>query len=133
MKFVYQLCVILLISFIGEILRIFIPLPVPASIYGLLIMLFCLQTRIIKLNNVKQTGYFLIKIMPLLFIPPAVGLIGDWAELSGILLPVIVITLLTTVIVMAASGRAVQSILTRDRKRPRILGDGEQDDKGVEE
>ncbi len=112
MKLIYQLCVILLISFIGEILRLLIPLPVPASIYGLLIMLFCLKVRIIKLDHVKKVGYFLIEVMPLMFIPAAVGLIAAWNELSDILLPVIVIILATTVIVMAVTGKTAQAILT---------------------
>ena len=112
MKLIFQLCLILLISFIGEILRLVIPLPIPASIYGLLIMLFGLKFKIIKLSHVHQVGYFLIGIMPLMFIPAAVGLIATWNELSGILLPVIVITLATTVIVMAVTGRTAQAILT---------------------
>lgn len=116
MKLIYQLCVILLISFIGEILRLLIPLPIPASIYGLLIMLFGLKTRIIKPKNVKKAGYFLIEIMPLMFIPAAVGLIATWDELSGILLPVIVIILATTVIVMAVTGRTAQAILAGSQK-----------------
>lgn len=114
MKLIFQLCVILLISFAGEILRQVIPLPIPASIYGLLIMLFCLMTKVIKLEQVKKAGYFLIEIMPLLFIPPAVGLISAWPALSGMLIPLIVIVLATTVIVMGVSGRVTQALLRKD-------------------
>jgi holin-like protein len=114
MKLIFQLCVILLISFIGEILRQMIPLPIPASIYGLLIMLFCLTTRVIKVEQVKKAGYFLIEIMPVLFIPPAVGLIPAWSQLSGMLVPVIVIILATTVIVMVVSGRVTQGLLKKN-------------------
>jgi Putative effector of murein hydrolase LrgA len=114
MKFVFQLCVILLISFIGEILRQVIPLPIPASIYGLMIMLFCLSTKIIKLEQVKKAGYILIEIMPVLFIPPAAGLIPAWPQLSGVLVPVIVITLATTLIVMVVSGRVTQALLNKN-------------------
>jgi len=115
-KLVFQFSVILLVSFIGEALRLLIPLPVPASIYGLVIMLFCLKFKIIKIENVKKAGYFLIEIMPLMFIPPAVGLIATWNELQGVLLPVIIITLATTVIVMAVSGRIAQTFLSRKKE-----------------
>ena len=74
----FQLCVILLVSFVGEILRQLLPLPIPASIYGLLIMLFLLITKLLKVENVKKAGHFLIDVMPLMFIPPAVGLIDVW-------------------------------------------------------
>ncbi len=114
MKFVFQLCIILLVSFIGEILRKVIPLPIPASIYGLLIMLLCLATGIVKLDHVKKAGKFLIEIMPVLFIPPAVGLIPAWPQLSGMLVPVIVVILATTVIVMAVSGRVTQALMKKN-------------------
>jgi holin-like protein len=111
MKFVYQLGLILVITFIGEGLHELIPLPVPASIYGLLIMLFCLQTKIVKLEKVKPAGGFLLEAMPLMFIPAAVSLLTVWKELTTMLLPVIVITLLVTVIVMVATGQMTQIIL----------------------
>ena len=116
MKYIYQMCIILLITFIGEVLNKLIPLPVPASIYGLLIMLFCLQTKLVKLEKIKQTGDFLLEVMPLMFIPAAVGLILVWKQLSSILLPVIIITVLTTVIVMAATGRMTQFIIHKGRR-----------------
>ena len=48
MKYVQQFSIILLISVIGEILKTFLPLPVPASVYGLVIMLVALLTGILK-------------------------------------------------------------------------------------
>ena len=116
MKFIYQISIILFITFIGEVLNRLIPLPVPASIYGLLIMLFCLQIKLVKLEKIKQTGDFLLEVMPLMFIPAAVGLIVVWKQLTSILLPVIIITVLTTVIVMAATGRMTQFIIHKGRR-----------------
>jgi holin-like protein len=116
MKFIYQMSIILFITFIGEVFNRIIPLPVPASIYGLLIMLFCLQTKLVKLEKIKQTGDFLLEVMPLMFIPAAVGLIVIWKQLSSILLPVIIITVLTTVIVMAATGKMTQFIIQKGRR-----------------
>ena len=116
MKFIYQFGVILLITFIGEGINRLIPLPVPASIYGLLIMLFCLKTQIIKLEKVKQTADFLLEFMPLMFIPAVVGLITIWDEISSILLPIIIITLFTTIIVMAATGRMTQFMIHRGKR-----------------
>lgn len=78
MKYVFQLCIILLVSLTGELLHALLPLPVPASIYGLLLMLLCLVTKVIKLKHVEGAGNFLLQIMPLLFVPAAVGLLGIW-------------------------------------------------------
>lgn len=76
MKYVRQFWIILLISAMGEALHVLIPLPVPASVYGLVIMLIALGTHIIKLEQVKEAAEFLIEIMPVMFIPAGVGL-GD--------------------------------------------------------
>jgi holin-like protein len=116
MKYIFQLCIILFISFIGELLHALIPLPIPASIYGLVLMLVCLMTKIIKLEWVKETGGFLIEVMPLMFVPAVVGLIAQWSGVSKLLLPIIIIIPVTTVIVFAVSGRVTQFILRRKRE-----------------
>lgn len=111
MKFIYQFSIILSITFLGEVVYSIIPLPIPASIYGLLIMLFCLQTKIVKLEKVKETGGLLLDIMPLMFIPAGVGLLTVWQEVTDILLPLITIVILTTVIVMVVTGRITQFVM----------------------
>lgn len=111
MKQLLQFTVILGISFLGEALNALIPLPVPASIYGMLLMLIALTTGFIPLDAVRGAGRFLIEIMPVMFIPAAVGLLQSWGVLAPIALPVLVITLLSTLIVMAASGLTTQAIL----------------------
>ena len=71
MKFLRQFMIILLLSFLGEVLKMFIPLPIPASVYGLVLMLLCLVTGILKASQVKEAAFFLIEIMPVMFIPAA--------------------------------------------------------------
>lgn len=115
MKFIKQFAVILAISFVGEICNYFIPLPIPASIYGLVILFVGLLTGVIKLSDVKETGMFLIDIMPIMFIPAAVGLLECWGILQPIWVPVVCITLLTTIIVMAMTGRVTQWLLKRGK------------------
>ena len=83
MKYLKQFLIILVISFIGEVLKALLPLPVPASIYGMVILFVCLVTGVIRLDAVKETGRFLIEIMPVMFIPAGVGLMSSWGVLSG--------------------------------------------------
>ncbi len=111
MKYIYQFTLILFITFLGEFIYNIIPLPIPASIYGLLIMFFCLKVKIIKLEMVKEAGAFLLEAMPLMFIPAAVGLLTVWQEVTDILLPLIIIIIFSTIIVMAATGRTTQFII----------------------
>ena len=116
MKYIRQFGIILTVTFIGEVLKYFIPLPIPASIYGLTIMLFLLKTKIISLDQVKDTGTFLIEIMPLMFIPAAVGLLVSWDMLKDIVIPVIIITISTTVIVMVITGKVTQLVIKLERR-----------------
>ena len=111
MKYVKQFLIILLISFIGEGLNYLIPAPVPASIYGMVILFVCLCTKIVKLDDVKDTGMFLIEIMPLMFIPAGVGLMSSWGVLKPLLVPVSVITVVSLVVVMAAGGLVSQAVI----------------------
>lgn len=117
MKYMKQFGIIMVISMTGELLKWFIPLPIPASIYGLALMLLGLITGIIPLDAVRETSIFLIDIMPLMFIPAAVGLLDSWGALKPILIPVLVITVVTTVLVMAAAGHATQTVIRWDRKK----------------
>lgn len=116
MKLLYQFGVILAVTFVGELLYALLPLPIPASIYGLIVMLICLGTKVVKLSQVKIAADFLIDIMPPMFIPAAVGLIVVWRDLKEILIPVVVITCLSTVIVMVCTGKVTQTLIRRKQK-----------------
>ena len=75
--------IILAISLVGEILKYILPLPIPASIYGMAILFAGLMSGLIKLDAVRETGKFLIEIMPLMFIPAGVGLMDSWGNLHS--------------------------------------------------
>lgn len=117
MKYLRQFCIILLLSFLGEGLHIILPLPVPASVYGLVLMLAALQTGILKTHQVRETAGFLIEIMPVMFIPAAAGLLNAWGVLKPVFVPVAVITAVTTVFVMAVTGLVTQGIIRKGRKK----------------
>ena len=111
MKYLKQFLIILLVSCIGEVLHTLIPLPIPASIYGLVLMLLLLISKVLPLDAVKETAEFLIQIMPVMFIPAAVGLIVYWEQLKPILIPVIAITVISTVLVILSTGKTSDLVL----------------------
>lgn len=117
MKLLFEFGIILFITFLGEALYAVLPLPIPSSIYGLLLMLLALCTGFVKLEKVKHAADFLIEIMPPMFIPAAVGLVAVWESLAPMLLPVSVIIAVTTVLVMAATGRTAQAVIRGKKRR----------------
>lgn len=119
MKLLRQFLIIAAISLLGEVLRAIIPLPIPASVYGLVLLFAALMTGVIRLEQIKTAADFLVAIMPVMFIPAAVGLLGAWDSLRPVLVPVCVITLVSTVFVMGVTGRVTQGVLRAGRKGPK--------------
>lgn len=116
MKYVKQFLIILLISALGEGLYAVLPLPIPASVYGLILMLAALISGILKVEQVKETADLLIEIMPVMFIPAGVGLLTAWGDLKPVWMPISVIIVVTTVFVMVVTGWVTQAVIRRNKK-----------------
>ena len=114
MRFIRQFLIILFVSFLGEVLKTVLPLPIPASIYGLVIMLALLVSKVVKIEQVEGASMFLIDIMPLMFIPASAGLIDVWPNLRPVLLPILIITIVSTIFVMVVSGKVTEFIIKLD-------------------
>jgi len=112
MKYLQQFFIILLLSFVGEFLHTLIPLPVPAGIYGLILLFLLLSSGLLNVERVRDTGLFLVEIMPVMFIPAAVGLIDAWPVLQPVLLPITFIMIASTFIVMGVTGKLTDLFLT---------------------
>lgn len=113
MDLLLQFTILLGVSFAGELLAELLPLPIPAGIYGLLLLLLGLVTKIIPLARVKQAGDFLIAIMPVLFIGPAVALIEQLDALRALAVPLVLAIVVSTAVVMTVTGRLAQAIIRR--------------------
>lgn len=103
-------------SLAGELAHHLIPLPVPASIYGLLGLLAALKMGWLHPVKVERTADFLVEIMPLLFVPAGVGLVASWEQLRPVLVPVLLITLVSTVTVFGVTGMVAQHLLERKKE-----------------
>ena len=123
MKLLKQFLIILAISFVGEILKYLLPLPVPASIYGMVILFIGLLTGLIPLNSVRSAGKFMIEIMPVMFIPAGVGLMSSWGNLKPVLVPVIVITVVALLTVMIATGHVSQLVIRMQKRKRADAGE----------
>lgn len=113
MKYVKQFMIIMLFSFLGELLHGLLPFPVPASIYGLILLFVALCTRMLKEEQIKETADFLVEIMPVLFIPAGVGLMTQWEALKKLLLPLILVITLGTFFTMVVTGKVTDGILKK--------------------
>lgn len=117
MRYIKQILIIIVISFIGELLNYFISLPVPGSIYGMILLFILLCSGMVKIHQIEETGKFLIDIMPMLFVPSAVGIMSQFDQLKSIWIEIIVITIITTFIVMGITGLTTQAIIRLKKRR----------------
>ena len=117
MKYLKQLAIILLFTFVGEMLNAFLPFPVPGSIYGLLLLFLCLEFGIVKAESIRETAMWLVEMIPAMFVPAGARLMKSWGVLRPILWQVAVITVVSTVVVMVASGKITQGVISLQSKR----------------
>ena len=108
MKYLKQMLVILAFTFVGEGLAALIPLPVPAAIYGFVLLFLALCTGLLKPEHIDETANFLIGIMGILYIAPAVNILAYYDVIAPALAPVCVIVLTSTCVVFAVAGLVTQ-------------------------
>ena len=118
MRYLRQLLWIIGFTLTGEALHAWVPLPVPAAVWGLVLLFVALESGKLRLDSVQQCGQFMLGLMPLLFIAPAVGLIDSWPMLARVWPAVLAIILASTLVVFGVSGWVTQRLLDRaDRSR----------------
>lgn len=116
MKYLSQLCIILGFSLLGESLQRLVPLGIPASVYGLVLLFLALCFGLVKPEQVKDVGGFLTSILPVLFVAPTVGIVEHWSLIQARLLPIGLLLLASTVLVFGISGMLTQRLLKKGGK-----------------
>lgn len=116
MKYIKQFALIALMTFLGECMNHLIPLPVPASIYGMFLLFLCLQTGLIKLGQIEETADLLLNVMPIFFISPTVSLMSSIGVIRDSLVGILVICIVSTVVVMVITGLVSQAVIRHGRK-----------------
>lgn len=116
MKYLFQFCIIGLFTFLGELLHALIPFPIPAAIWGLILLFLALLTGILRPGQLRETSDFLVALLPLLFVAPLVGIVNSLSLLKSGILPILAVLLLGTAVTFAVSGGTAQLLLSRKRK-----------------
>ena len=104
------------ITFVAEIIKYFVPLPVPASIYGLVLLFLLLKCGILKLRQIEDVGGLLLELMPVLLVPASVSFLTVLDTIQVMLLPVLIMGFLGTIVVMMVTGLISQKIIQWSRK-----------------
>ena len=113
MKYLKEVTIIFGITMLGEFLNYLLPFPVPSGVYGLFILLLMLCTGALHTEDVAEVGDFFLDTMPIMFIPAGVGLITSWSQLQPFLVPLLVITVVSTFVVMIVTGKVTDFLISK--------------------
>lgn len=105
--------ILFVISCIGELMHTYIDLPIPASVYGVIILFLSLWGKVIPLEWVESGADMLITIMPLLFVPSVVKLVTLEELIMDNLFTLLIIIATSSVVVMVVTGKVSQWMIKR--------------------
>lgn len=118
MKYFKQFGIIAGVSFVGELLNVLLPFPIPASVYGLVLMVVLLMTKVIKLEMIQDTADYLISVMPIFFLPSSVSLLVNLDVMKGNIFKLFLMCVVSTAVVTAVTGLVAQWVIRlKDRQK----------------
>lgn len=106
-----QLAIIIGCLAVGEFIVWLTGITIPSSILGMLLLTTLLKVGVVRLEWVETCSDFLVKNMGFFFVPPGVALMLYFDIIRAELLPIVVATVVSTMLVLVATGWT--HILTR--------------------
>lgn len=119
MKIIKQVGILFGICWISLAVEAVLPIPLPASVTGLVLLLLCLASGLIKIHHIQEKADFLLGNMAFFFVPAGVSIIRYFDVLRSAAIPIGVICLVTTVLTFGATAWSVQLTVRLMKKRER--------------
>jgi holin-like protein len=107
---ILQVCFLYVFFFLGTALKEIIPLPIPASMFGLFLLFLALCCKVIKLKWVEQGSKWLMAELLLFFIPSAVGIVNYQQIISIQGVEIVLLIAFSTMIVMGMTALTAEKI-----------------------
>lgn len=117
MKFLIQFGIITGLTLIGQVLNFILPFPVPASVWGMVLLFILLCLHIIRLEQIEQAADFLLSIMTVMFVPVGAGLIQSYSGIKNELFSIFAVIILSTLVCFFITGKVSQWIIAKQAKR----------------
>ena len=108
MKIIKQIGIIFAICWISTVIEALLPFSFPASVIGMILLLLCLITGVLKIHHIQEKSDFLLSNMAFFFIPAGVSIINYFDVLKNAWLQLILVCVLSTVITFAVTAWTVR-------------------------
>lgn len=116
-QYLRAFALIYLCLFIGNAISALLPITIPGSILGMLVLFALLASQILPSRWVKPGCQLLIRYMALLFVPIGVGVMNYYGVVRDQFGPIVVSCLVSTFVVMTVVGYTAQ-MMHRDQVAP---------------
>ncbi|AME07860.1 antiholin-like murein hydrolase modulator LrgA [Bacillus siamensis] len=94
-----------------------VPIPIPASVVGLVLLFVLLCLKVIKLEQVETLGTSLTSLIGFLFVPSGISVMNSLGVMQQYGVQIALVILLATIILLGATGLFSQLILSVSQKR----------------
>ena len=108
MNILLQIGIIFILVTAANLIAKFLPIQIPVSIIGILLLLFLLISNILKLSHIENIANFFLKNMAFFFIAAGVSIIGKYQLIETIWWQFSLIVLFTTLFTFAVTGYSVK-------------------------
>ena len=109
--FFHQVSVISIVLLVSKMIESFMPIPMPASVIGLVLLFICLCTGIIKLGQVEKVGTALTDNIGLLFVPAGISVIKSLGLLAAHPILILGLIFISTLLLLLCTGFFSQMIV----------------------
>lgn len=117
MEILRQIGVILGVCLVGVLLSSFLPIPVPASVLGMVLLFVLLCLRVVKPRHIDKSSDFLLRNMSFFFIPASVGIMEYYTLVKDHLISLLLVCLITTILTFAAAAYTVTAVIRLQERR----------------
>ena len=115
MRILTQTALILAIGFAGIAISMLLPVPLPGSIVGMLLLLSLLLLKVLQLKHIKDVAEFFLRNMGVFFVPACVAIVEHFGLLQEKLFAFILICVISTIVTFAATAGAVNLVIRLQR------------------
>ena len=110
MKIVVQLAIIFAITLAGGTISAYLPIPIPGSVIGLILLFVLLMLRILKKEQIADTATFLVRNFSLFFIPSGVMLLRVYPDIIDELFLFLVVVIVSAILTFLSSTYTVKLV-----------------------
>jgi len=115
-KYIKQIFWIFLFALAGEALSLLIPIAIPGSVIGMVLLFFALHFGWLEMEKVADVGNFLTDNMAIFFVPAGVDLMSHLDILASIWGRLLIIIFVSLITVLTLVGIIVQGIKNKAEK-----------------